>query len=46
MAVVYETYYGKDAPVLRDVDFPRAEQLVSHQRLWTVMGRTRFDLVL
>jgi hypothetical protein len=44
MAVVYETYYGKDAPVLRDADFPQAEHLVAQQRLWAVLSIHRHDL--
>jgi hypothetical protein len=44
MAVVYETYYGKDAPILRDADWPLAQQVVGQQRLWAVMGNTRHDL--
>ena len=43
MAVVYQTYYGPDAPVLQDHEFARAEQLVSVTRLWTVAGANRPD---
>jgi hypothetical protein len=44
MAVVYQTYYGKDATVLKDEDFPKAERLAGERRLWAVIGATRFDL--
>jgi hypothetical protein len=44
MAVVYQTYYGKDAAVLKDEDFPKAEHLAGERRLWAVIGATRFDL--
>lgn len=43
MAVVYQTYYGPDAPVLQDHEFARAEQLVSGTRLWMVAGANRRD---
>jgi hypothetical protein len=44
MAVVYQTYYGKDAPGLTAADLSTAEQIVSHQRLWAVVGSNRIDL--
>lgn len=43
-AVVYQTYYGKNAPVLKDEEFTNAEQQVSLGRLWVVMGSNRNDL--
>ena len=42
-AVVYQTYYGKDAAVFHDADFSEVERLVSSRRVWAVMGSTRHD---
>jgi Dolichyl-phosphate-mannose-protein mannosyltransferase len=44
MAVVYQTYYGKDAEVLKDEDLPKAERLAGEKRLWAVFGADRLDL--
>ena len=44
MAVVYEVYFGKEDPILKDADFSEVERLVSRQRLWAVMGSNRHDL--
>lgn len=44
MAVVYQTYYGQSAPVLRDHEFAEAERVVGQRRLWVVAGSTRSDL--
>lgn len=40
-AVVYQTYYGTAAPVLRDNEFEQAVQQVNRQRLWVVVGNRR-----
>lgn len=42
-AVVYQSYYGKDASVLKDHEFAQAEQLASRSRLWMVAGTNRGD---
>jgi 4-amino-4-deoxy-L-arabinose transferase-like glycosyltransferase len=44
MAVVYQTYYGKDADVLKDEDLPKAERMAGERRLWAVFGATRLDI--
>jgi hypothetical protein len=44
MAVVYQTYYGKDADVLKDEDLPEAERVAGEKRLWAVFGAGRLDL--
>lgn len=43
MSVVYQTYYGLDAPVLKDHEFGRAQELVRRTRLWMVAGANRPD---
>ena len=44
MAVVYQTYYGKDADVLKDEDLPEADRVAGEKRLWAVFGAGRLDL--
>ncbi len=48
-AVVYQTYYGKDAPVLMDHEIDEALELAKSRRLWVVVAdhppkvRARFE---
>jgi hypothetical protein len=44
MAVVYQTYYGTDAPVLKDHEFDDAVRRAGGERLWVVWGDNRPDL--
>jgi hypothetical protein len=44
VAVVYQTYYGENAPVLTDDELPTAERLAGETRLWAVFGDNRADL--
>jgi hypothetical protein len=44
MAVVYQTYYGMDAPILLDHELEEAVRRAGSQRLWVVVGDTRQDL--
>jgi hypothetical protein len=43
MAVVHQTYYGKGTPVLMDHEVEEAIRRVRGQRLWVVLGDTRYD---
>src|SRR5262249_30277981 len=43
MAVVHQTYYGKGAPVLMGQELEEAIRQVKSQRLWVVLGDTRYD---
>ncbi len=40
-AVVYQTYYGKRAPVWTDDEFGEAERWVAHGRVWIVASEKR-----
>jgi len=42
--VVYETYYGKTAPVLHDSEFHDAVRRARSERVWFVLGDNRDDL--
>src|SRR5262249_24089056 len=44
IGVVYQTYYGLDAPALMEGQFDEAAALAKHDRLWVVGGDTSRDL--